>query len=794
MIKKELIVEIKENSNNEMNIVKTELFDENVLAHLKSIDMLESDRKILNKYLKNDKSVGKRKVQYKLSSYSHNLGRLYPDKGLSLGCMRWDIRNPACYKYYWDIDFVNCQMVILYNEMKQIKLPTNTIEKFVNNRDEILTMINNDRDIAKKVVLKVLYGGCNDFLGELSYEDLQNLDLELAKETKTLIDDLKNEIYPFKEYIWTKYSHLHDKRVGNCILNKRPNPKCSMLSLHLQTIERELLLLLDNFLFENNRHLDVLIHDGGYVRKLPNENYFPENLLRQAEKYIFDKSGIDIKLKQKEITHNFNFNDINELKVEFENVEYQNFKLEFEEKYFYHNDNSTFYKIISTGEVVEVSQKAINNDIHKKMIKWKFQNGDIQYVSFLAKWIEDKKRKNYNRIDFKPKFNNNDPLIYDQFLGYEIENYIEKNEIDEIEQLELCDKFNETKVYTLMYEILANSNVEYFSWLCHWIYHLLFIPYKTIEVCPVFVGRQGIGKSSLFRFLKNIIGNRYFVELGSVNALLQKHNDFLTFKTLVFINEFDTRDILYQDKTNFKSIITDQTIKIEPKGKKVILLNNTLHLMFASNEKNFDNIPEDNRRFAFYECNDKYKGDIDFFNQYNTEIEDKNIQINFYYFIKKYYSNKFDFVKNFPKSNLLDNIKEVNLSFNEPHIDLIKTLLTEKLYEDDLNKLLKNDNTYMSQKDFYDLYIKILSENSNDRFKGLTKIKFNQKLDEINDNLTTHLSTYISTGFKKIRVNGFFYWRLYDVNKFVDFVKTKYNIYIDTPYYNQSQNSILFNL
>ena len=45
------------------------------------------------------------------------------------------------------------------------------------------------------------------------------------------------------------------------------------------------------------------------------------------------------KLKQKEISHTFNFDELNELKVEYENIEYKNFKLDFEEVYFYHNDN-----------------------------------------------------------------------------------------------------------------------------------------------------------------------------------------------------------------------------------------------------------------------------------------------------------------------------------------------------------------------------------------------------------------------------------------------------------------------
>lgn len=770
--------------DNTMNIVKTEFFDENVLNHLKSTMMLESDRKMLERYLKNDKSVGKRIVKYELVKYSHGLGRLFPVKGLSLGTMRWDIRNPACSKFYWDIDFVNCQYHILLDDMKKNKQMCSNIEKYVLNREEVLKHINEDRQISKNILLKILYGGAINMLSEYDNEQLENLDVEQYRLTNSFLQEIKKEIESYQEFIWIKNEKLHDKRIGDCILNKKQNPKATMLAYHLQTIERDLLLILDNFLFSKNRHLDILIFDGGYVRKLPNETEFPIELLREAEEHILSKSGINIKLKQKEITHNFDYSEINELKVEYQNVEYITFKNEFEKTYFYHNDNSCIYKIISTGELNEISKSQIRDDIYNKKIKWKSNEGEIKYVDFLDKWIEDKDRLNYDRISFTPKKQTeNDESIYNKFYGYDIDNITK--DLDETEQFETCEKFLDSKVYKLMFEVLANYNRNNFDWLCYWIYHLLFTPYKPVEYYPLFVGRQGTGKGTFFYFLKKLIGNKYFYELRDAKPLIQKHNDFLQFKTLIIINEFDPKDV-ERGFSEFKSTITDSNITIEPKGKKSFMLNNTLHIIGASNVE--QNTTEDNRRDAYFSINDKYKGDLEFFEEVRNDMNEKNIQIQFYYFIKKHYKDKFNFEKNFPKSNLKNDIIERTLLYNEHHIDFLKTLLTESTYQEDVENLIEKG---IEKKDFYKLYCEVCATNSNSRFKGIGKVDFNQKLDSINDKKKQDFVTYIETGFYSIKKNGYYYWKLNDVKKFVEFVNMKYNYFIDTPF---NSNKVNFHL
>jgi len=774
---KQIIIEEKTEIVDTMNIVKTEYFDENVLNHLKSTMMLETDRKMLEKYLKNDKSVGKRIVKYELMKYSHGLGRLFPVKGLSLGTMRWDIRNPACSKFYWDIDFVNCQYQILLDDMKKNKQMCSNIEKYVLNREDVLKDINEDRDISKNILLKILYGGAINMLSEYDYEKLENLDVEQYKQTNSFLQEIKKEIESYQEFIWIKNVKLHDKRIGDCILNKKQNPKATMLAYHLQTIERELLLLLDNFLFSKNRSLDILIFDGGYVRKLPNETHFPIELLREAEQYIQSKTKINIKIKQKEITHNFDYTQINELKVEYENIEYIKFKNEFEKTYFYHNDNSCIYKIISTGELNEISKCQIRDDIFNKKIKWKSNEGEIKSVDFLDKWIEDKNRLNYNTISFTPKkkTDKND-LVYNKFFGYDIDNLTK--DLDETEQFEICDKFVDSQVYKLMFEVLANYNKNNFDWLCYWIYHLLFKPYKPVEYYPIFVGRQGTGKGTFFHFLKKLIGKKYYYELRDAKPLIQKHNDFLQFKTLIIINEFDPKDV-EKGFSEFKSTITDHNLTIEPKGKKSFMLNNTLHIIGASNIQQ-QNTTEDNRRDAYFSISDKYKGNVEFFEEVRNDMDEIEIQIQFYYFIKKNYNEKFNFEKNFPKSNLKNDIIERSLLYNEHHIDLLKTLLTESIYEEDIQNLTEKG---IDKKDFYNLYCRVCSENSNGRFKGIGKVEFNQKLDSINDKKKHDFPTYIETGFCSIRKNGYDNWKLNDVNKFVEFVNNKFNYYIDTPFY-----------
>ena len=66
-------------------------------------------------------------------------------------------------------------------------------------------------------------------------------------------------------------------------------------------------MALDEYFKSVNRQVDIFIHDGVEVRKLPNEIHFPEELLRQGEYAIFNSTGHHIKLVCKPFKHNFKF-------------------------------------------------------------------------------------------------------------------------------------------------------------------------------------------------------------------------------------------------------------------------------------------------------------------------------------------------------------------------------------------------------------------------------------------------------------------------------------------------------
>jgi hypothetical protein len=133
-----------EKYNDIIEVIKDELYDENIIEIIKKDEKLnDTDRKFLETYKKQRKSTGINQVHYTLGKNitNDNLGRFYPIKCISLGRMRWDIRNACMEKYYWDIDLENCHLNIIYDYSNKNKLLNNSISEYVKNREKIL--INN---------------------------------------------------------------------------------------------------------------------------------------------------------------------------------------------------------------------------------------------------------------------------------------------------------------------------------------------------------------------------------------------------------------------------------------------------------------------------------------------------------------------------------------------------------------------------------------------------------------------------------------------------------------------------
>ena len=146
------------------------------------------------------------------------------------------------------------------------------------------------------------------------------------------------------------------------------------------------------------------------------ETKFPEELLELGAIRIKEVLSYDLILTQKEIKHEWN-------PYKPQETQYKVKKREFEEKNFL--IGSTFCCIHVDGNL-EFMRKA---DAKTKFENWKVTVYDADKdknvrKSFLDMWLEDEKRRQYERIDFIPNVEDCPNEIYNLFKGFKAEIFL----------------------------------------------------------------------------------------------------------------------------------------------------------------------------------------------------------------------------------------------------------------------------------------------------------------------------------------------------------------------------------
>jgi hypothetical protein len=306
-----------EYANTNYHIVKEELFDPDVIdSILRDTQFSTSIKRHLSSYKKARKHGSRKEVIYHFGKgcESNQIGRLFAKDYEGLQSYPREIRNPLIQKDYWDIDIENCHYWLMRRFCDVAGIKNEAISYYCDNRDNELTRVSSNRDLAKTAFLKTAYGGnvklYNPDISDTGEEPEGDISLikEIQKEIQTVINYIKGA-YPVITKIATdickKKKEWADKKGKKIYWNA----DYTALALTLQTEERKCILAIDVFFKKYERQMDILIHDGGMVRKLENETCFPEQLMRDAEKYIKEQLGYIIHLVNKPIKHNFKVPD-----------------------------------------------------------------------------------------------------------------------------------------------------------------------------------------------------------------------------------------------------------------------------------------------------------------------------------------------------------------------------------------------------------------------------------------------------------------------------------------------------
>jgi len=153
-------------------------------------------------------------------------------------------------------------------------------------------------------------------------------------------------------------------------------------------------------------------------------------------------------------------------------------------------------------------------------------------------------------------------------------------------------------------EVLADGNAEADEYILNWTAAGYQRPGRKRGVAIVFMGGEGVGKGTYGHVVRRTYGS-HGLYISQPSQLTGKFNRHLWTVCFVFADEaFFAGDRVGEGV--LKSLITDPSMMVEPKGVDSFLVPNCLDLMMASNDKWVVPVGDHGRRFAVFAVNPRW--------------------------------------------------------------------------------------------------------------------------------------------------------------------------------------------
>jgi hypothetical protein len=370
------------------------------------------------------------------------------------------------------------------------------------------------------------------------------------------------------------------------------------MSYFFQTEERRVLLALDRALVKRGRSLDVLIHDGGLVRKKEGEVAFPPRLLTELEADVTAEIGYAIRLAVKplETTIERNGDALSE---------YADKKKQFEETGW---KGAVHFKLRHPPCFI-----ALRNDAMEQMSKGDLEQNEQNNVlsdgtPFTKKWLVDPTMKEYQKVGFYPKQDAPEGQ-FNVWRGF-------VNEPAE----------GDYSAFQEVLQIIANGDQRVFDYIENYFAHIIQKPFKRTNVSIVVQGEQGVGKDSYFDAIGyGVLGREYYYSTKSPeNDVFAKFNSALARKLVVKFEEADFKTNK-ENASKLKGLITEIEVQIEKKNKDPINLNNLTNIVMTTNNDVPVVLEETDRRFVLIQASSEKRTDTEFWKR--IHCGEKNIHL-----------------------------------------------------------------------------------------------------------------------------------------------------------------------
>lgn len=318
---------------------------------------------------------------------------------------------------------------------------------------------------------------------------------------------------------------------------------------------------------------------------------------------------------------NKNNNIPNEVKDDYEEI-----KEEFEKTHFFMRQDTKIYRIMDEfDELYDYTPTQMLTNAANVYYTETNEDGKKEKIAFYQRWIKDITRREYERFDFIPNLNYQNPRVYNEFKGFKLDTD--------------CD-YDETSVNLFLNHIntLCNNEKIMYDYLLNYTCHLIQKPYELPLAAIVLKSEEGCGKDMFLDFIEKIIG-KFVFRTSKIEDVVGNFNGGIKKKLVVQINELEGKKG-YEYRERLKDLITADKITINIKNQKKRNYKNFVRLFIMSNLQNPVNINNTDRRYFISYINEKKPKE--YFDKLGAVLADTNALKSILKYLSEYDISKFN--------------------------------------------------------------------------------------------------------------------------------------------------------
>jgi hypothetical protein len=218
-------------------------------------------------------------------------------------------------------------------------------------------------------------------------------------------------------------------------------------------------------------------------------------------------------------------------------------------------------------------------------------------------WFEHPMRRSYRAIVFLPG-QEVAPDVYNMWRGFAYEALPGGS----------CDKYLE-----LIRDAICSDDEELYEYIINWMAMAVQQPWNPGHTAIVMRGKQGAGKGTFAKTFARLFG-RHGKQITDPKHLTGHFNMHLRDCVAMFADEA-VAAANQEQESMLKTLVTEESMMVTPKGKEASVESNFLHVIMASNAEWVVPVGLDDRRFVVLNVNDNYIKNADYWRALNRELE-----------------------------------------------------------------------------------------------------------------------------------------------------------------------------